>query len=401
MIYLEQFYQYLKETFTNRSKMKALALHCLLVVVCIGLLTAGRTVAKMNLATFDHLQQYSFTTAKVTEIIYDDKNYGLNRKNETQRIVYRAILNDANIQAPKPIEVIQYFEDIPGVTFPVQSGDQVIVIKGPEGDSYWQHIDFLRIDGLFWLSGAFVLTLLLIGRWKGVNTLISLVLTCLSIFFVLIPAILSGKNIYLWSILVCFYIIAMTLLIVNGFNNKSYSSILGCSTGIVFTGILTWIMNKTLLITGMLNEESHYLTQLKIETPIDLKAIIFGAIIIGALGAIMDIAITIASALWEVQEANSSLSMKALMKSGMNIGQDAIGTMTNTLVLAYIGSSLPIVLLLTVYTTSGLELFNREMIVVEILQALVGSFGILLTVPFTSFVSSFLYTKNTSANKPL
>jgi uncharacterized membrane protein len=153
-------------------------------------------------------------------------------------------------------------------------------------------------------------------------------------------------------------------------------------------------MNKILALTGIVDEESIYLTFIETETPIDLKAIIFAAIIIGALGAIMDVAMSTASSLWEVRDKADSVSFEALFKSGMNIGRDVMGTMTNTLILAYIGSSLSVVLLLSVYSTSLLYLLNREMIVIEILQALIGSFGLLLTLPLTSFICAVIYVKD-------
>jgi uncharacterized membrane protein len=135
-------------------------------------------------------------------------------------------------------------------------------------------------------------------------------------------------------------------------------------------------MDRTLALTGVLSEESVYLTYLPMETPIDLKAIIFAAIVIGAIGAIMDVAMSISSALWEIAGTSESASFETLFRSGINIGRDVMGTMANTLILAYIGSSLSVVLLISVYSSSLLYLLNREMIVVEILQALVGSFGI-------------------------
>ena len=136
------------------------------------------------------------------------------------------------------------------------------------------------------------------------------------------------------------------------------------------------------------------MTYISTGTPIDLKAIIFAAILIGALGAIMDVSMSISSSLWEVKEKSGATSFNTLFRSGMNIGRDVMGTMANTLILAYIGSSLSIVLLLSAYSTSLIYLLNREMIVVEILQALVGSFGILFAMPLTSFICAIIYKEN-------
>jgi len=236
--------------------------------------------------------------------------------------------------------------------------------------------------------------LLAFGGKKGFNTLLTLGLTCGAVFAVFIPSILSGQNIYLWSILVCLYSILTTLLILNGYNKKSLSAILGCFGGVLIAGGITIFMDGALSLTGVINDEAVYLSYLPTETPINLRAIIFAGIIIGAMGAIMDVAMSISSSLWEVKKNVRNIRPKALFRSGINIGKDIMGTMSNTLILAYIGSSLSMVLLLTVYDSSLLYLLNREMIIVEVLQALVGSFGILFSIPLTSFFSSLIYTKN-------
>lgn len=136
-----------------------------------------------------------------------------------------------------------------------------------------------------------------------------------------------------------------------------------------------------------------YLLFLNPADPVDLKAIIFSTIIIGALGAIMDVAMDIASALNELAATTAEPTRKMLLQAGNNIGRDILGMMSNTLILAYIGGSLTIVLLFFAYNHSLLYLLNKEMVVVEILQAVIGSFGILFTIPFTSFICSRLYVK--------
>ena len=160
-------------------------------------------------------------------------------------------------------------------------------------------------------------------------------------------------------------------------------------------------MDGVLKLTGYVDENSIYLKQLNMA--IDLKAIIFAGILIGAVGAIMDVSIDIASSLSEVSSKMEKPSFGEIVKSGFNIGKDIMGTMTNTLILAYIGSSLSIVLLLTSSSHSLVYLFNLEMITVEILQAVVGSIGILTTIPLTSIIAAGLYTysetKNTYAYK--
>ena len=164
-------------------------------------------------------------------------------------------------------------------------------------------------------------------------------------------------------------------------------------SGIFGAALLVLIMDQFLSLTGIVDEDSIYLLLMNPDKPIDLKGIFFGAIIIGAMGAIMDVSMSISSALYEINEKYAARGFKELVESGISIGRDIMGTMANTLVLAYIGSSLSIVLLLITYNPSLIDLLNRELVVLEILQALIGSMGILLTLPLTAIVSAFLYTR--------
>ncbi|MDR1192551.1 MAG: YibE/F family protein, partial [Peptococcaceae bacterium] len=146
-------------------------------------------------------------------------------------------------------------------------------------------------------------------------------------------------------------------------------------------------------------DETIYLVYLNLENPLNLKAVLFAGILIGALGAMLDTAVSIASALMEVYETAERPSFCVLLRSGLNIGGDTMGTMTSTLILAYMGGSLSLVLILIVYSNSLLELFNREMIVVEILQSLAGSMGLLAATPLTALAAAYIYTRrNTRRN---
>ena len=277
----------------------------------------------------------------------------------------------------------------------VKAGDKVLLLYNEFYEKpTWEFMEFVKIDKLYILGALFALALLIFGRIKGFNTLISLTFTCAGIFLVFIPSILSGKNIYVAAIVICLFTTVMTYLIINGYNKKTLAASLGCIGGLFAAGSITLIMGKILALTGFSSEESFYLTFLSPDRPLDLKAIIFAAILIGAMGAIMDVAMSISSSLQELNEQAGTSSSSDLFRSGMNIGRDIMGTMVNTLILAYIGSSLSVVLLMFAYSTSLNTLLNSEKIVVEILQALVGSFGVLFALPLTSIICAVLYKGN-------
>jgi len=276
----------------------------------------------------------------------------------------------------------------------VEVGDKVVVYRNPDPqiDADYMFAEFNRVPILFVFAGLFALFLLIFGRWQGFKTLVSLVLTIASIFLVFIPAVLRHGNVYVWSIITCIYIIFMTLLIVIGWTRKSAAAIIGCISGVLTCGIIVLICDISLHLTGLVDEDALYLLMLDPEHPISIKAVVFAAIIIGAVGAVMDVAMDIASALSEIRAQVPDISTMQMVKSGFAIGRDIIGTMANTLILAYIGSSLSVTLLLVAGNPSLLYLFNTEMIVVELLQAIAGSFGMMMTIPLTSFVCGVLYT---------
>lgn len=276
----------------------------------------------------------------------------------------------------------------------IEVGDKILLcrINDPKDGNYWMFAEYLRSDTLLWLGGAFIALLIIFGHIQGINTILSLTFTCVSVFYVLIPAILAGKNIYFWAICVAVFITAMTLLIVYGTSKKALCAAMGCLAGTAVSGGIASVTGYIMNLTGVLNDESLYLLYLNPENPINLKAITFAAILIGAIGAIMDVAISLSSALYEVKEKAPDTPANEIFRSGLTIGRDMMGTMANTLVLAYIGSSLSLVLLLIAYRTSWLGLFNRELIVAEILQTLSGSIGILFTIPLTSLICAWIYT---------
>ena len=211
-------------------------------------------------------------------------------------------------------------------------------------------------------------------------------------------SVLSGKNIYLSSALVCIFIITMTLLIVNGFDKKTLCASLGCIGGVLAAAIICIIFSSVMNFSGYTDEHSIYLTMLP--HPVDLNAIAFAAIIIGAVGAVMDVAMSMSSSLYELKVKVPDITFKSLVSSGFEIGKDMMGTMANTLVLAYVGSSVCSVLLLLTYADSAMDLLNREVIANEILQAIAGSIGILFTIPVTALICGALYVKkNTSKDE--
>lgn len=278
----------------------------------------------------------------------------------------------------------------------VRIGDEIVVgnfgVDSLTSFPEWNFVEHVRSDALIILLAFFVILLIAFGRKKGLKTVYSLALTLLAVFFVFLPAVILGKNIYLWAILVCVYITVMTLCTVNGISPMSLAAMLGCCGGVLVSSAIMLITDIVINLSGYTDSHSIYL--LYIGGGIDLKALIYGAVIIGSVGAVMDVSVDISASLKEISAKVRTPSFRELWTSGLNIGRDVIGTMSNTLVLAYIGGSM-CSLLLYIYNLGGspIYLFNLEPIIVELLKILVGSYGILLTLPLTSLICAYLYTR--------
>lgn len=318
---------------------------------------------------------------------------------ETVRVDFTARALNTSLRG-KTLNVIQEIDKAYAFSpREVKPGDKILIEAYTENavTSYYFG-DYVRITPLIWLGAVFCILIILFSKKQGLQTIVSLGLTCMAVFAVLLPAILDGKNIYLWSILICLYITVMTLTIISGFNKKTLCAAAGCLSGVICAGLITVIADRFLNMTGLLEEESIYLYQLNPDNPIDMKGIIFAMIIIGALGAVMDVSMSISSALYELKKKSPHLTSGDIMKSGFTIGGDMMGTMANTLVLAYIGSSLTCVLLLVSYNANLSQVINKEIITAEILQALAGSMGMLMTLPLTSVICALTYNRKVISN---
>lgn len=281
----------------------------------------------------------------------------------------------------------------------LKKGDKVILHAEPLKESVVtpEDVDFYiadikRDNSIAAFSVLFAGLLIFIGRKKGVNSIISILATVALIFFVMVPLVLLGICPILCAILVGILSTLITIYLVGGFNSKSTSAIIGTGVSLIFAGILSVLAIIFAHLTGFGGEENMFLYSARPD--LSFKGILAASIIIAALGALMDTAVSIASAINEIYQADNSLSKLKLFQSGMNVGKDVIGTMSNTLILVYIGASLPLVLL-----SNNIDLnkfFNLNHVASEILSALIGSIAILICVPVTAFVASNLISKKKS-----
>ena len=238
--------------------------------------------------------------------------------------------------------------------------------------------------------------IILIGGTKGIKALVGLIVTILALFCVTVPLIFDGYPPLLITILTCIGVIIITFIIVSGFSKKTIAASLGTVGGIIVAGIFAIVFGNLMKLTGAC-DHANQLSMIENGDRFDFEEIMVSGIIIGALGACMDVGMSIASALHELSVEGNGMTVKKLIKSGMNIGKDVMGTMTNTLILAYVGSSLLVILLLK---GNGFEAYqianNTELVIEEVLRAIAGSFGLVFTIPITTVISSLLMGKKES-----
>ena len=290
----------------------------------------------------------------------------------------------------------------PAYDIPLKKGDKVILhleainenVNSPDDINFYI-ADIKRDNQLWFFAGLFSLLLILIGKKKGIRSIISIVATIGLIFIILVPSILHGISPILASVLTGILSTIITIYLVGGFNSKSTSAIIGTSSSLIFAGLLSICAIYCAHLTGFAGEENMFLYSVRPD--LNYAGLLSASIIIASLGALMDTAVSISSTINEIHETDNTLGVTQLFKSGMNVGRDIIGTMSNTLILVYLGSSLPLVLL-----SSNIDLnkfFNLNQVATEILSALIGSIAILACVPITAIISAILIKKHSQKAK--
>lgn len=257
--------------------------------------------------------------------------------------------------------------------------------------------DIKRSGNLGWLSLLFCGLLIYVGRKKGFYSLISIGLTVLLITHALSPLILIGINPVLATILICIASTAATMYLVGGFNAKSTSAVIGAMLSLLFAGLLSYITMFTAHLTGFTEENSMFLYTAHPE--LDFIGITISTMILATLGAVMDVAMSIASTINEIYITDNTKTVKDLFISGMNVGRDIIGTMANTLILVYLGGSLPLLLL-----AGNIDLqkfINLNQVVTETASALIGSIAIVICVPFTAVAASQMIKHFSAKNEDI
>ena len=293
---------------------------------------------------------------------------------------------------------------IEDTSFPVKVGDKVYMRHVITSDNmeYYSIQEPYRIPALLYIFLFFFVAVLVFGGKQGFLALLALFVSFGFIFKLLFPQILHGGNIVILATLGALLSLFVVMFFTHGFTRLTTAAFLGCLTSVVVTVALAFVAVRMTSLTGFSEEESVFLN-IVTKGNLDFVALLIGGIIIGVIGVIDDVAITQASVVHELRYANQNLSPRELYRKASAVGKNHMGAVINTLILAYTGASLPLVLLLYVSDAPLLELINREAIATEIVRSCVGSVGLLLAVPLTTIIAIFLmngkdYIKESSSH---
>lgn len=362
------------------------AMKKIIILLIILTMTLGCTISFSQEEVFEH----KYEKAKVLEV-KEKKYYELGEEFISQFVTMEILTGEykGRVITTENGLTNNFVYNI----FSEKGKELIIGIDDSSADLDVYIADYSRDKYIKWLLVLFVLVLAFVGRSKGVKTLVTLAITILLILKFMIPMMLKGYNPILLAVFTAIVITNITLYFVAGVNKKSFSAILGTMIGVIISGLIAYFIGIRANMTGLSGAEAAMLMNIPQGVVFDYRGILFAGIILGSLGAVMDVAMSIASSISELDSLDSKIESKRLFQSGMNVGRDIMGTMANTLILAYTGSSLQLMMIFMAYNTQMRKIFNLDVIATEIIRSLAGSIGLILTIPITAAITVFFIKK--------
>ena len=262
-------------------------------------------------------------------------------------------------------------------------GDRVF-LSVVEGAGY-QYSDRDRTVLLLAVALIFAISVIALGRMRGFAALVGLAISLLIILWFIIPAIIAGEDAVLVAMVGGGAIVLVALYLAHGYNPLTHVAAIGAFSALALTTGLAWLVVSLAHFTGLATEEAFYLLLIP---GFDISGLLLAGIVLGALGALDDVTVTQASAVWEVRSANESLERRELFDSGLRVGRDHVASSVNTLLLAYAGAALPLLILFSLSNQPLLAVASSEVVAVEIVRTLVGSIGLVAAVPITTWLAA-------------
>ncbi len=335
-----------------------------------------------------------YEKGKVLEILSDTTERDPNSDNAYRGEQLLTVLVKTGQYKGEEMEVYNYVSPLYGARVNEGEGVVLLISTYGSGEVRASVFEYDREPAFFLVVGLFLLVTVLVGGKTGAKSLLGLIFTVACLFWMLIPLLMKGAPVILTVFLVCSYVTIVCFVILDGVSRKSLCAMLGTILGMGIALLFGLIAQSVARVDGMRSADVEPLLQLRQQgMPLGLRGLLVGGIVVSTLGAVMDVAMSISSALSEVHAVNPSLNRRQLFRSGMNIGRDMVGTMTNTLILAFLGSSFTFIIYLYSLGLSFHQLLSSAYLALETISGIASSIGVILAVPITAFVSSMLLAK--------
>ena len=330
----------------------------------------------------------TFEKAEVTEILQDNLEDNGTRVGE-QKVRVRML---TGVRKGEELDITSSSGYLFGAA--CKPGMKVIVMQSVAGDSTVASVYTQDREGVIYIFALiYLLVLCLIGGKQGIKGCLGLVFTFFCVIFVYLPLVYLKYSPFWTAVFVCFITTLVTMYLIGGPTRKTCAATLGTLVGVILAGVSAWCFSKASGISGYNVSDIETLMTLWNTNRIQVGGLLFSGLLISCLGAVMDVAMSISSAIDEIYRQNLSLSRKELFKAGLRVGRDMMGTDSNTLILAFAGSSVSTLLLDYSYNLPYQQIINSNNIGIAIMQGLAGSFGIVLSVPFTVLICTILFHK--------
>lgn len=272
-----------------------------------------------------------------------------------------------------------------------QVGTNVIVLIGEgEGGLTGTVYNYDRNVGIWTLIALFIVVLCLIGGKKGIATSVALIFTFICILCLYIPMLYQGVSPFIAAVLSSVLILTVSILLIDGWTKKAICAMLGTVIGVITAGGIAAFFGNICKVSGYNIADAETMIHIANYSQLQISGVLFSGILLASLGAVMDVSVSIAAAINEIHYNNPEFDWKKLYQSGMRVGHDMMGTMSNTLILAFVGNSVNTLLIVYAYNMSYFQIMSQYSIAIEILRGIAGTLGIILTVPIESLIAAFI-----------
>lgn len=377
-----------------REKRKKVEQILMLVIVITMIFMCGNyRNQKYGFQTSNADENVYYVRAKVQEVIEQDVSYSESHKEYElgyQKLIVRVLEGEYKGQEL----VIDNYITVQHHVVLKENSKIIVCMDCPEGvEPYYTIYNYDRSGGLIMVLGIFVLLVAMVGGWQGIRSCIALLFTLLLVFCYLLPHLFEGDNATGITMITVSLSCAVTCFCIGGISKKTILNVISAVLGGVSAGVLYEVFSNILSISGCNMDEAETLELVAQTTGLRLEGVLFAAVTVASLGAVMDVAVSLGASLFEISNLDPNIERKELFHSGMNIGKDMIGTMTNTLILAFAGGTLSTLLVFAAYGVQFHQLISSNMLALEVAKGLAGSAAVVMTVPISAMVCAIGYGK--------